>query len=424
MLYDNAQLVRTYLHAWQLTGSPDYRRVVEETLDYVLREMTSPEGGFYSTQDADSEGEEGKFFLWRPEQVVELLGEEDGRLFNAYYDVTAQGNFHEGGVGQNILHVDHDLGTVAQSLGVTPASLGRALERGREVLGAARERRVKPGRDEKILAEWNGLMLHAFAEAGAALGRTDYLLAAIHAGDFILARMTATGDDGALRMYRSYKDGQARLAGYLEDYAAVALGMLGLYSATLELRWLKTAADLALVIARLFFDAGGGGFFQTGSEHERLVIRRKDLLDNAIPSGNSLAAELYLRLGKLLELAAYPGYATSIIEQVAAAMAEQPAAFGRLLCALDFYLNPGYEIAIVGDPAAEASRALLAKIWSRYLPNSVLAMRKPGKDDAPTLLPFLADRDQIGGAPTAYVCRNYVCSLPVTDPAALAQQLS
>jgi len=447
MLYDNAQLARTYLHAWQLSGEPEFRRIVEETLDYVLREMTSepdgpgagPEGGFYSTQDADSEGEEGKFFLWRPAEVAELLGAEDARLFDAYYDVTERGNFPEGGPGANILHVDHDLATVARGQGVSPERLAQALARGREALFAARERRVRPGRDDKILAEWNGLMLHALAEAGAALNRPDYIAAAKSAADFILTRMAdgkwqmADGDQqpraisyqlSATRLFRTYKDGRAHLNAYLEDYAAVALGLLGLYQATFDLRWLEAAAGLAEVIIEEFSDPDAGGFFQTSADHEKLVVRRKDFVDNAAPSGNSLAAELFLRLGTLLGRADYERHAVGILQLMAEAMGAQPGAFGRLLAALDFHLNPGQEIAIVGDPAAADTRALLAEVWGRFLPNSVLTLRVPNDDTAPALVPLLADRGQIAGHATAYVCQDYVCRLPVTDPAALAAQLT
>jgi uncharacterized protein len=424
MLYDNAQLARIYLHAWQVTGDPDFRRVTEETLDYVLREMTSPEGGFYSAQDADSEGEEGKFFVWTPDEVAELLGKEDARLFSAYYDVTPRGNFHEGGPGRSVLHVARDLKTVATAVGVTPDALEQAVKRGREVLFSARSHRVKPGRDEKILAEWNGLMLHAFAEAGAVLQRSDYLSAAARSGRFILERMATAGADGRLRLYRSYREGKTRLPAYLEDYASVALGMLALYEATLEIHWLNAATGLAELILELFYDRKDAAFFQTSPEHEQLVARRKDFVDNAIPAGNSLAADLYLRLGKLLSRAGYERYATGIMDKMAAAMSEQAAAFGRVLCALDFYLNPGYEVAIVGEPDAVETRALLAEVQSRYLPTSILALRRPGDEDAPALIPFLADRTPVHGRAAAYVCRDYVCNLPVTDAAPLAAQLT
>ncbi len=423
MLYDNAQLARTYLHAWQITQDAGYRRVVEASLDYVLREMTSLEGGFYSTEDADSEGQEGRFYLWSPEEITALLGEEDARLFCAYYDVTSSGNFREGGSGANILHVMGDVPAMAATLGVTPERLSQAVERGRGVLFAARQKRVRPGQDQKILAEWNGLMLQALAEAGPALNRVDYVAAATRAAQFLLTHMTFLTPDGSLRLYRSYKGGEARLPAYLEDYASVAVGMLALYEAVLEPQWLHAAHGLAQVILALFADPAAGGFFQTAEEHEQLIARRKNFVDSALPAGNSLATELFLRLGKLLERADYTERATAVLQMLGGAMAEQPAAFGRLLSALDFHLNPGFEIALVGDVAQEDTQALLAEVWRRYLPNSVLALRAPDDEQIAALVPFLGGRGLIKGHAAAYVCRNYVCNLPISKPGALAGQL-
>jgi hypothetical protein len=434
MVYDNAQLARVYLHAWQVTGDVALHRIVEETLDYVLREMTAPEGGFYSTQDADSEGSEGKFFLWTPGEVTALLGPEDASLFSAYYDITARGNFHEGGPGANILHVPEERAAVARRLGVTPERLAQAIQRGREILFAARSRRVHPGRDEKILAEWNGLMIHAFAEAGAALDRPDYLAAAGRAADFVLGRMSEPLAGGAgeaaaraagetVRLFRSCKDGRSRLNAYLEDYAAVALGLVALYEADFEMRWLQAAAGLAQVMLDRFRDPERGGFFQTSADHERLIARRKDFVDSAVPSGNSLAAELLLRLGRLLDRPDYVDHAMAAMRPMADAMGQQPLAFGRMLAALDLALNPGQEIAIIGDPDAAGTRALLAEVRRRHLPNSVLALRRPDDAAAAAFVPLLAGRGQIDGRATAYVCRNFVCDLPVTEPAALKKQL-
>ncbi len=437
MLYDNAQLARTYLHAWQVTGEPRFRRVLEETLDYALREMTSPEGGFYSTQDADSEGVEGKFFLWRPTEVAALLGQEDARLFAGYFDVTPRGNFREGGPGANILRTRRDLPVVAADLGVTPERLAQAVERGRSVLFQAREQRVHPGRDDKLLAEWNGLMLHAFAEAGVALDRPDYVQAAEKAAYFVLTQMAVPKYDNAprtthhaprstqhaVRLFRTSKDGRAHLNAYLEDYAAVALGLIALYQATFDLRWLEAAAGLAETILAQFRDPARPGFFQTADDHEVLITRRKDFIDSAVPSGNSLAAELFLRLAKLLDRPTYFEHAAGILALMADALGEQPGAFGRLLCVLDLHLNPGVEIAVIGDPAAGDTQTLLAEIRRRFLPNSVLASAAPGHDAASALIPLLAGRGLMQGKAAAYVCRNYACNLPVSEPASLEKQL-
>jgi uncharacterized protein YyaL (SSP411 family) len=409
MLYDNAQLLLIYLHAWQLNRIPLYEHVVQQTTDYVLREMTAPTGGFYATQDADSEGEEGKFFIWTPAELESVLGAEDAKIFAAYYGVTERGNFE----GKNILHVRLPAESVAQESHLTAAQLEQRLAACREKLFAEREKRVKPARDEKILVEWNGLMIHALAEVGVALGRPDALEAAIAAANFILSHMSQP--DG--KLYRSYKDGQARLNAYLEDYAAFARALLALYEATFDLRWLGEASRLTRLIFEQFHDGEKGGFFQTGIDHETLVTRRKDYIDNAVPSGNSLTAELLLRLAVLVDRDTYRREATRVILTLKDAMAQQPTGFGRMLTALHTLLQPSQEIAIIGDPAGAATQALLAEVRQRYLPTTVLALRKP---DAETVLPLLVDRGLVNGQPAAYVCENYACKLPVTTPEALA----
>ncbi|MGH2367030.1 MAG: thioredoxin domain-containing protein [Chloroflexota bacterium] len=418
MLYDNAQLARVYLSAWQATGDAFYRRICTETLDYVLREMTSPEGGFYSTQDADSEGEEGKFFLWTPAEVQALLGEEDGRLFGEYFDVTERGNFE----GRNILHTPRFPDVVAHVAGVSEARLQEAIARGKGVLFEAREARIKPGRDEKVLTAWNGLMLRAFAEAAVVLERDDYRQAAIKNATFVLDRLRAPSANG-WRLFRSYKDGQAKLNAYLEDYACYADGLLALYEATFDLRWFEAARGMADTMVAQFADEAG--FFDTSADHEALLTRPKDLYDNATPSGNSVAAEVLLRLAAFTGEAGYRERAERLMAGLAPAMAQHPSAFGRLLCALDFSLGPTKEIALVGEADARDTRALVQTIFGRYLPTKVVALRHPGAEGegAAERIPLLADRPQQGGQATAYVCEHFTCQLPVTEPAALAEQL-
>lgn len=412
MLYDNAQLLRTYLHTWQITRSDLYRRVLDETIDYVLREMTAPQGGFYSTQDADSEGEEGKFFVWTPDEIEQHLTPQQAGIFETYYGVSDRGNFE----GRNILYVSRGLDNVAQRSGVSEAEAAQTLAEARRILFAIREGRVKPARDEKILVEWNGLMIHALAECGVVLGRADALAAAEAAARFVLEQMSQP--DG--KLYRSYKDGRARLNGYLEDYAAFARGLVALYEATFDLRWLGEASRLTQLMFAQFHDAAGGGFYQTGVDHETLVVRRKDYIDNAIPSGNSLAAELLLRLASLVGNDDYRREAARILLAIKEAMGRQPTGFGRMLCALDTLLQPSQEVAIVGDPEAAATQALLGEVRRRYLPNTVLALKAP---DAENMLPLLEGRGLVEGQPAAYVCEHYACKLPVTTPDALAALL-
>lgn len=412
MLYDNAQLLRSNLNLWKITGRPLFRRVVNETTDYILREMTSPEGGFYSTQDADSEGEEGKFFVWTQAETESILGGEDAALFGQVYGVTARGNFE----GHTILNIVRPIEQVAKSAGIATGEFETRLATMRQKLFVEREKRIKPGRDEKILTEWNGLMIHALAEVGVALDRSDALTAAQNAANFVLENMSQS--DG--KLYRTYKDGQAKLNAYLEDYAAFVRGLIALYESTFDLRWLAEASRLARLMLEQFGDRDTGGLFQTGADHEQLVVRRKDFIDNAIPSGNSLAAESLLRLAKLTGNDGYRTEAQRIFLPMSSAMAQQPTGFGRLLGALDDFLHPSQEIAIVGDPADPSTQALLAEVRRRYLPHTVIALKQPGEENP---LPLLEGRGLVDGNAAAYVCENFACKLPVTNAPALEKLL-
>ncbi|HEU5315326.1 MAG TPA: thioredoxin domain-containing protein [Chloroflexota bacterium] len=415
MLYDNAQLARCYLLAHLATGNAGYRRVCEETLDYVVRDMTSPEGGFYSAEDADSEGEEGKFYVWTPAELAALLGDEDARIAGAWFDVTDRGNFEH----KNILNTPRYPDVVAHTLGISEERLREVVARARHVLFEAREQRVRPGRDDKVLTAWNGLMLRAFADAAASLERDDYLRVAIKNADFVLATLRTP----AGRLLRSYKDGQARFNAYLEDYAFYAAGLLSLYEATFELRYFAAARELIDVAVEQFADDEGGGFFDTSADHEALVTRPKDLYDNATPSGNSVAVETLLRLSDLTGDPGYRGRAERVLISLAAPMGQHPTAFGHLLCAYDFALGPVKEIAIVGDPTSADTRSLVRALHQRFLPNKVVALRGPDDPVAEQAIPLLADRPLQGGRPTAYVCQSFTCNLPVTTPDDLAAQL-
>ncbi|MGI8996439.1 MAG: thioredoxin domain-containing protein [Pyrinomonadaceae bacterium] len=416
MLYDNALLSRVYLHVYQVTGDTFFRRVAEQTLDYVVREMTAPQGGFYSTQDADSEGVEGKFFVWTLEEIKELLGAADAALMSAYYGVTEEGNFEE----KNILHVARPAETVAEELNVTVEHLRQAVERGSQILLAARERRIKPGRDEKILTAWNGMMLASFAEAGAILERPDYLAAAERNAGFILDTLRADGK----RLLHTYKDGQAKFHAYQDDYALLAAGLLSLYEANGSLRWLEASLELTEKMNEEFWDTESGGYFYTATSGEQLIVRTKDFLDNATPSGNSVAADLLLRFAVLIGNTGYQSQAVNIFRLNRDAMARHPSAFGCLLGALDFYLSTPKEIVIIGEPEAEATAALAREVWQRYLPNKVLVQAAETDIQSANLVPLLRDRKMIDGQATAYVCENYSCRQPVRTPQELSSQLT
>lgn len=414
MLYDNALLSRVYLHAYLVTNNGLYRRITEETLDYVMREMISPEGGFYSTQDADSEGEEGKFFIWTPDEVERVLDAQDAALFMRYYDVTTAGNFE----GKNILHIRVDTQSFAEQEHISIESLQQSLQRSRAALFQAREQRVKPGRDEKILTSWNGLMLRSFAEAARYLKRPDYLRVARQNATFLLDTLQQNG-----RLLRTYKDGRARLNGYLEDYAFLADGLLALYEASFDVRWFTTARTLMDQAITLFADEQQGGFFDTGSDHEALISRPKDIMDNATPAGTSVAIDVLLRLSAFTGEPSYRERADKYLQPLTDIMVQHPQAFGHVLGAVDFALSPVKELAVLGDGQRDDTQTLLDVINTHYLPNSVLACASPTDNLASTVVALLADRPLKDQRASAYVCQNFTCQAPVTEPEALASLL-
>ncbi len=413
MLYDNALLVRLYLHAYQITGNPLYRRIVEETLEYVQREMTSPEGGFYSAQDADSEGEEGKFFIWLPQEIRDALGEEEGEIVCRYFGVTPHGNFE----GRNILRVAMDAANLAREEGFSSREFGELLGRAKSKLLAVRNERVAPGLDDKILTSWNGLMLAAFAEAAAVLGREDYAEVAERNASFLLEGLLRDG-----RLLRTYKDGAAKLNGYLEDYAFLIDGLLALHEVTFSREHLEAAIELGNAMVQLFWDNATSQFFDTGHDHEELVVRPKDLTDNAIPCGSSMAVDVLLRLAVITGDGDMERRASGALRSVRQLMMTFPTAAGHWLGALDFYLSKPKEVVVVGERGEGDTAALLAEIHRNYIPNRVMLGVEDGEQVADRL-PLLEGRQKIDGAATAYVCENYVCQLPVTDPQALARQL-
>ena len=414
MLYDNALLSRAYLHAYQFTRDPFFRRITEETLDYVEREMVSPEGGFYSTQDADSEGHEGKFYVWSFRELLDVLGPEDARIFAAYYGASEGGNFE----GANILNVSRNPQAIADALGAPAQELEAVLSRCRPRLLHIRNQRVWPALDDKCITAWNGLMLRSFAEAAGALGRAGYRETAVRNAEFVASNLYREG-----RLLRTYRNGEAKLNAYLEDYAFLADGLLALYELTFDRRWFRTAIELAETMIRLFWDQENGGFFDTASDHEALISRPKEHTDNAIPAGNSVAAGVLLRLGRLTGRGDFEERARRILEQLADHLRQHPTAFSHLLCVLDDSLAPSQEIAIVGAMGDPATLDLLSVVWRAFLPHKVLALGAPEDAFSVQEIPLLEDRDQLNGRATAYVCENFACLLPVTDPAALAGQL-
>jgi uncharacterized protein YyaL (SSP411 family) len=408
MLYDNALLVRLGANLWQATRDPEARRVTEETIGWLAREMTSPEGGFYSSLDADSEGHEGRYYVWDSSELESLLG-EDAALVKAYWGVTPEGNFE----GRNILFVPQEPADVAKAQGVTEHELRTAVDRAVRILYDARERRVRPGRDEKVLAGWNGLMLRGLAEAARAFGDAELRAMALRNGEFLFRELIRDG-----KVFRSYKDGVAKIPGFLEDYAAVALGAVALYQLTFDRVWLERARGLADEIMARFWDEKAQAFFDTPADGEALVTRPRDVTDNAIPSGSSLAAELLLLLGDFYARGEYTRRASYLLETIAEPMARYPTAFGHALGAADLAARGAVEVAIAGDPADESFGTLSQVVANQYVPSLVLA---GGKGAAAEGLALLEGR--AGKGAVAYVCRGYACDAPAKDAATLAEQL-
>jgi uncharacterized protein len=396
MLYDNALLARAYLHGWQALGHERYRRVCEATLDWALREMRGPEGGFHSALDADSEGEEGRFYVWTPAQMRAAL-DEDAQAAIEFYGVSEAGNFE----GANVL----------LRAGGAAAAEPEGLAEARRALFEARSERVRPGLDDKRLTAWNALMLAALAEAGAALGREDYLDAARRCAGFVLADLR----DGEGRLLRSYNGGEGRLNAYLEDHALMLEALLTLYEASFESRWYEQAEALAETTIARFGDRERGGFYSTSADHEELIARRKEIGDHPTPSGNSAMALGLLRLSALSGDRDYEREAEGVLRLFAKAAPRQPDAFAHLLRALDFHLSPTREVALIGDDLTE----LAAAVRGGYRPHQVLAGGPEGSD-AP---PLLEHRGTIDGNPTAYVCQSFTCQAPTTDARTLAAQL-
>ena len=397
MLYDNALLARTYLHGYQAIGHQRYRRVCEETLDWALREMRGPEGGFFSALDADSEGEEGRFYTWAPGEIRAILG-PGAEAFLTHYGATESGNFE----GRNVLHLP--AGAAA------PAPPG--LPAAREALYLARAKRTWPNLDDKRLCSWNALMISALAEAGALFEREDYLDAARRCAEFVLESML----DSKGHLLRTYRDGSAQLNAYLEDHAFLLEALLGLYQASFEQRWFEQARSLAESMIARFADPKRGGFYSTSDDHEALIARRKEAADHPIPSGNSSAAMGLLRLHAISGDRRFAEHAESVFRLFASTAARHPESFAYLLCALDFHLSPTTEVALIGEDLAPLARVLR----SGYRPHLVIAGAAHGAS-SPELL---AGRSAIGGRPSAYVCEHFSCRAPVTDPARLAELLA
>jgi uncharacterized protein YyaL (SSP411 family) len=419
MLYDNALLASTYLDAFQATGEPRFATIVRETMDYVLREMTHSDGGFYSTQDADSEGAEGKFFVWTKDEIESVLAPEESRVLCYCYDVTPEGNWE----GHNILNRVKTTAQAARVLGLSEADLDLLLISGRKKLFERREQRVHPGRDDKILAGWNGLMIAAMARAGRVLDERRFTAGAARSADFLLSRLrTPEG-----RLLHVFKDGTARLAAYLDDYACALDALAEVYQATFDPRYVAAAAELAADLIANFADSAAGGFFYTAHDHETLIARSKDLHDNATPSGNGMAAYSLLRLARLCGREDFDAAARGTLEMLSGEMARVTMATGQALLALDDLLGPSYELVLVDGQSHDETTSVLRALNKYFLPNAVIARRSADAGDssiAPLLRETLAGKTAVDEQPTLYVCERGTCRPQVADLRSIEELLA
>jgi len=417
MLYDQALVAMAYTEAYQATGKEEYGQTAREVFSYVLRDMRSPKGAFYSAEDADSEGEEGKFYLWTEEEIQQLLSADEARLIIAAFAVEKEGNFTEEATGKrggrNILHVNRALHEIASGLKIPEQQLRACLESARQKLFAAREKRIHPHKDDKILVDWNGLMIAALAKGARVLDEPRYAETTKGALDFILENMRNA--DG--RLLHRYRDGQAALRANVDDYAFLIWGMIELYETTFDVRYLQTALELNHDLLRHFWDDTAGGFYFNADDAEKLLVRQKDIYDGAIPSGNSVAALNLVRLGRITANADFEEKAAKIGRAFSNAVMHMPSGYTQLMLAVDFMVGPAYEVVVAGSPGADDTKAMIRALRAHFIPNKIVVLR-PSEEPSPDitrLAEYTKYQSGINGKATAYVCLNYNCQIPTTD---------
>ena len=409
MLYDQALLAMAYMDAFQVTRDKKFENAAREIFTYVLRDMTDPDGGFYSAEDADSEGEEGLFYVWKPKEVKKHLGDEAGTLFCRFYDITEQGNFEE---GQSIPHIPVPLEIFALEESIEPEALAGMLESARETLFQHRKKRIHPLKDDKILTAWNGLMIAAFARGHQVFGDEAYATAATRAAAFITVNLKRA--DG--RLLCRYRQGEAAYPAYLDDYAFMVWGLIELYEATFKISWLEEALSLNRDMLDFFWDGEDGGLFFTGKGNEELLTRSKEIYDGATPSGNSVAALNLLRLGRITGNGQLEQRAEKLIQSFSSEIAAYPMGYTQMLNAIDFMIGPTKEIVIAGNPKEDTTKKMIRAIHQTYLPNRVMLVHSDGpeKEIAQKLVPFLKEMKPVDNKPTAYICEQYACQTPIT----------
>ena len=417
MLYDQAMLAMAYIEAYQATGKKDYEQTAREIFTYVLRDMTDPSGGFYSAEDADSEGEEGKFYLWSEREIKQVLGKDDAEFFIKVFNVDEKGNFGEEATGRktgdNILHLKKPVAEIALSLNIPEEELDKKIQSAREKLFTVREKRVHPHKDDKVLTDWNGLMIAALAKGAQAFNDPDYSVAAGRAVDFILKNLR----DKNGKLLHRYRDGESGIRANLTDYAFLVWGLTELYEATFDVKYLETALELNSELIKNFWDEANGGFYFTSNDDEELLVRQKEINDGAMPSGNSVAMLNLVRLGRITANSDLEQKAAKIGEVFSKIVKQYPSAFTQLLVALDFGIGPSYEVVIAGDSKAEDTRVMLEALRKQFLPNKVVLFRATENNaaDISHFAEYAKNHSSLNGKATAYVCLNYECRLPTTD---------
>ena len=422
MLYDQALLAMAYTEAYQATGETEYRETAEEVLEYILRDMRSPEGGFYSAEDADSEGEEGKFYLWTAEEIQDLLGPEDGALFQTVYSISPEGNFKDEArgikTGKNILHRTKTWDEISAELEIPSDQLWWKMEHAREVLFPAREARIHPGKDDKILTDWNGLVITALSIAGKVFGREDYLVAAGEAVDFIMTHLHSQG-----RLKHRWREGESAIEGNLDDYAYLIWGLLELYQATFQAEYLKAALKLNQTLTKHFWDNEEGGYYFTPDHAPQILVRQKEAYDTALPSGNSVQQMNLERLYLLTGENNFRETSESLEKYFSPTMKQTPAAFTMFLSAIMFQTSPSFEVTILGEKDSLDTQGILKALQKEYLPQVVLVLKSSSDDLIKELIPSLENKTMVGNQATAYVCGDGTCQAPVNTPEELINLL-
>ncbi|HEX3012997.1 MAG TPA: thioredoxin domain-containing protein, partial [Methanobacterium sp.] len=414
MLYDQAITATAYIEAFQATGCERYRDTAQEIFEYILRDMQSPEGGFYSAEDADSEGVEGKFYVWTKDEIYKVLGEENAKFASKIFNVNSKGNFSEEPsqekTGSNILHIENSPDEISETLGIKKEDIKRKIEETRKILFNTREKRVHPHKDDKILTDWNGLMISALSKGAQVFDNEKYLNAAMRSADFIIDNLCDNN-----RLLHRYRDGEAAIDGKLDDYAFFISGLLELYEASFNLKYLKSAIDLNNILLDHFWDNENGGFYFTPDDGEEILVRKKEIYDSTVPSGNSMQMLNLLKLSKITEDEEFKHKAVQLEKAFSHDVVRTPSAHTQLMVAIDFKLGPSYEIVIAGTPNNQDTDIMLNSIRSSYIPNKTIVLKPPEASEIIGLINSLKFKNQENNKATVYICSENTCKAPTTD---------